>query len=87
MDKTFWLVAEYAGISELPLQIMAKAYVSHAVHEAALLAAECFGAMGVMKDMPQPHYVHNALVFVHSDTSNSTAKLRVAEAIAEFKRG
>ena len=78
---------EYASISELPLQIMAKAYVSHAVHEAALLAAECFGAMGVMKDMPQPHYVHNALVFVHSDTSNSTAKLRVAEAIAEFKRG
>jgi len=26
------------------------------------------------------------LVFVHSDTSNSTMKLRVAEAIAEFKR-
>ena len=76
----------YAAESGLPLQIMAKAYVSHAVHEAALLAAECFGAMGVMKDMPQPHYVHNALVFVHSDTSNSTAKLRVAEAIAEFKR-
>jgi len=25
-------------------------------------------------------------VFVHSDTSNSTMKLRVAEAIAEFKR-
>jgi hypothetical protein len=30
--------------------------------------------------------VHDALVFVHADTSNSTAKLRVAEAIAEFKR-
>ena len=77
---------DYASISALPLQTMAKAYVSHAIHEAALLAAECFGAMGVMKDMPQPHYVHNALVFVHSDTSNSTMKLRVAEAIAEFKR-
>ncbi len=76
----------HASESNLPLQSMAKAYVSHAVHEATLLAAECFGAMGVMKDMPQPHYVHNALVFVHSDTSNSTAKLRVAEAIAEFKR-
>ncbi len=76
----------YASESNLPLQSMAKAYVSHAVHEATLLAAECFGAMGVMKDMPQPHYVHNALVFVHSDTSNSTAKLRVTEAIAEFKR-
>ena len=77
---------DYASISALPLQTMAKAYVSHAIHEAALLAAECFGAMGVMKDMPQPHYVHNALVFVHSDTSNSTMKLRVAEAIADFKR-
>ncbi len=76
----------HAAESGLPLQSMAKAYVSHAVHEAALLAAECFGAMGVMKDMPQPHYVHNALVFLHSDTSNSTAKLRVAEAIAGFTR-
>ena len=77
---------EYASVSTLPLQAMAKAYTSHAVHEAALLAAECFGAMGVMLDMPQPHYVHNALVFVHADTSNPTAKLRVAEAIAEFTR-
>ncbi len=77
---------EHAAESGMPLQSMAKAYVSHAVHEAALLAAECFGAMGVMKDMPQPHYVHNSLVFVHSDTSNSTAKLRVAEAIAGFTR-
>jgi len=87
--KTAWAADhpdDYASVSALPLQTMAKAYVSRAVHEAVLLAAECFGAMGVMKDMPQPHYVHNALVFVHSDTSNSTAKLLLAEAIAEFKR-
>lgn len=77
---------EYPGVSELPLQTMAKAYTSHAVHEAALLAAECFGAMGVMKDMPLQKYVHDSLVFVHSDTSNATAKLRVAEAIAGFAR-
>ena len=77
----------YANISELPLQTIAKAHVSHAVHEAALLAAECFGAMGVMKDMPLQKYVHDALVFVHSEMSNATAKLRVTEAIAGFTRG
>ena len=78
---------EYANISELPLQTMAKAYTSQAVHEAALLAAECFGAMGVMKDMPLQKYVHDSLIFVHSEMSNATAKLRVAEAIAGFTRG
>jgi alkylation response protein AidB-like acyl-CoA dehydrogenase len=78
---------EYANISDLPLQTMAKAHTSHAVHEAALLAAECFGAMGVMKDMPLQKYVHDSLIFVHSEMSNATAKLRVAEAIAGFTRG
>mgnify|MGYP006281223211 CR=1 FL=1 len=78
---------DYVNVSELPLQAMAKAYTAPAVHEAALLAAECFGGSGVMLDMPQPHYVHNALVFLHSDTAVSTLKLRVAEAIAGFKRG
>ncbi len=78
---------DYVNISELPLQIAAKAYVSRAVHEVALMAMECFGGMGVMIDMPLAKYVHEALVFVHSDVSNATAKLRVAEAIAGFARG
>ncbi|MDO8466206.1 MAG: acyl-CoA dehydrogenase family protein, partial [Gallionella sp.] len=77
---------DYAGVTDLPLQTVAKAYTSAAVHEAALLAAECFGAMGVMKDMPLQKYVHDALVFVHSETSNSTAKLQIAEAVAGFRR-
>lgn len=76
----------YASISALPLQAMAKAYVSQAIEEATLLAAECFGAMGVMKDMTLPHYVNDARMFVHSEFSNTTAKLRVAEAIAGFRR-
>jgi alkylation response protein AidB-like acyl-CoA dehydrogenase len=78
---------EYANVSALPLQTMAKAHVSQAVHESALLAAECFGAMGVMKDMPLQKYVHDSLIFVHAEMSNATAKLRVAEAIAGFTRG
>jgi len=78
--------ADYAGVTDLPLQTVAKAYTSAAVHEAALLAAECFGAMGVMKDMPLQKYVHDALVFVHAETSNSTAKLQIAEAVAGYRR-
>jgi alkylation response protein AidB-like acyl-CoA dehydrogenase len=78
---------DYVNISELPLQMAAKAYTSHAVHEVALMAMECFGGMGVMTDMPLAKYLHEALVFVHSDVSNATSKLRVAEAIAGFERG
>lgn len=73
--------------STLPLQTVAQAYVAQAVQEATLLAAECFGAMGVMKDMTTPHYVNEARIFAHTGMSNATAKLRVAEAIAGFKRG
>lgn len=71
----------------LPLQTLAKAYVSQAMQEATLLAAECFGAMGVMRDMTTPHYVNEARMFAHAGVSNATAKLRVAEAIAGFRRG
>jgi alkylation response protein AidB-like acyl-CoA dehydrogenase len=56
------------------------------VHEAAERAAECFGAMGVMKDMPLHRYVHDALIFLHSVTSNSVAKFRIAEALAGYRR-
>jgi alkylation response protein AidB-like acyl-CoA dehydrogenase len=77
---------EYASISDLPLQTVAEAYTSEAMHHVALLAAECFGAMGVMKDMPLQKYVHDTLAFLHAGTSNSTAKLRIAEAIAQYRR-
>ena len=71
----------------LPLQTMAKAYVSQAMQEATLLAAECFGAMGVMRDMTTPHYVNEARMIAHAGVSNATAKLRVAEVIAGYPRG
>jgi alkylation response protein AidB-like acyl-CoA dehydrogenase len=56
------------------------------VHEITLLAAECFGAMGVMRDMPLQKYVHDALVFFHADDCDEAAKLRIAEAIAGYER-
>ena len=47
---------------------------------------ECFGAMGVMKDMPLQKYVHDALVCRHSGAGNSEAVLRIAEALADYRR-
>ena len=40
------------SVSDLPLHVIARVYTAEAVNEVALLAAECFGAMGVMRDMP-----------------------------------
>jgi len=74
------------SLPHLPLHTMAKIFVSEAVHEVTKSAAECFGAMGVMLDMPLPKYVHDALVFIHAGVSNSVAKFRVAEAVADYRR-
>jgi alkylation response protein AidB-like acyl-CoA dehydrogenase len=51
-----------------------------------LRAQECFGAMGVMRDMPLHKYVEDALVFVHAGRSNHIAKFRIAEVEAEYTR-
>jgi len=86
--KTAWSAdhPEHEASSRgLPLPSVSKVYISQAVYEATLLAAECFGAMGVMRDMSMPHHVHAARLFL-TEFSNSTAKLEVAEAIAEYQR-
>jgi len=49
-------------------------------------AAEVFGAMGVMRDMPLQKYVHDARVCLHSGTGNAEAKLRLAEVLAGYRR-
>jgi len=71
---------------ELPLHTMARVYTAQAVHEVTLLAAECFGAMGVMRDMPLQKYVHDGMVFHHAEDSDDAAKLRITEAIAGYER-
>ncbi len=73
------------GIADVPLQTIARVFVSTAVHEATLKAAEVFGGMGVMRDMPMQKYVHDALVFLHSRNA-SAAKLEIAEALAGYRR-
>ena len=45
---------------------IAKVFTSEAIYHATKDAAECFGAMGVMRDMPLQKYVHDALVCLHS---------------------
>jgi alkylation response protein AidB-like acyl-CoA dehydrogenase len=74
------------SLPDLPLTLMSGAFASEAIYHATKDAAECFGAMGVMKDMPLQKYVHDALVCLHSGAGNADAKLRIAEALAGFRR-
>jgi alkylation response protein AidB-like acyl-CoA dehydrogenase len=74
------------SVSGLPLHVIARVYTAQAVHEVTLLAAECFGAMGVMRDMPLQKHVHDAMVFFHSGDADDAAKLAIAEAVAGYER-
>jgi len=74
------------SVSDLPLHTIARVYTAEAVNDVTLLSAECFGAMGVMRDMPLQKYVHDAMVFLHSEETDGAAKLAVAEAIASYVR-
>lgn len=74
------------SLPDLPLQLIAKVFTSGVVYRAAKDAAEVFGAMGVMRDMPLQKYVHDALVCLHSGDGNSDAKLRIAEALVDYRR-
>ena len=74
------------SLPDLPLASVAEAYTGEAVLEAVKDAAECFGAMGVMRDMPLQKYVHDARVCLHSGDGESDARLKLAEALAGFAR-
>src|SRR5450756_450328 len=74
------------SLSDLPLQTMAQVFTSEIVMKAAKDAAEIFGAMGVMRDMPLQKYIHDARVCLHSGDSNSDATLRIAEDLAGYRR-
>jgi alkylation response protein AidB-like acyl-CoA dehydrogenase len=81
--------AAYAdrSLADLPMQAVAQVFASEALHKAVRDAAEFFGAMGVMRDMPLQKYVHDALVCMHGRESNGDAKLRIAEGLAGYRRG
>jgi alkylation response protein AidB-like acyl-CoA dehydrogenase len=75
------------SLSDLPLATVAQVFVSDAIVKAAKDAAEIFGAMGVMRDMPLQKYLHDARVCQHSGDGNREARLRIAEHLAGFRRG
>jgi alkylation response protein AidB-like acyl-CoA dehydrogenase len=74
------------SLADLPLMSIAKVFSSEAIYHATKDAAECFGAMGVMRDMPLLKYVHDALVCLHSGAGNGDATRRIAEALAGYRR-
>ena len=72
--------------SDLPLHTIARVYTAEAMNDVTLLSAECFGAMGVMRDMPLQKYVHDGMIFLHSEETDGAAKLKIAEAVAGYER-
>jgi alkylation response protein AidB-like acyl-CoA dehydrogenase len=74
------------SLPDLPLTTVAKVFCSEAIYRAAKDAAECFGAMGVMRDMPLHKHVRDALISLHAGGRNSDGKLAIAEALAGYRR-
>lgn len=74
------------SVSDLPWPVVARTFAAEALHRSTLEAAECFGAMGVMRDMPLQKYVHDTLVLRHSIDCDLASPLVVAEAVAGFAR-
>jgi len=74
------------SLSSLPLATVAQVFTGESILKATKDAAEVFGAMGVMRDMPLQKYVHDARVCLHSGDGNTDAKLRIAEVLAGYRR-
>jgi alkylation response protein AidB-like acyl-CoA dehydrogenase len=77
----------YADLSlpDLPLTTVAKVFTSEAMLAVAKDAAEVFGAMGVMRDMPLYKFIHDARVCLHSADGNHDARLRIAEGVVAYR--
>jgi alkylation response protein AidB-like acyl-CoA dehydrogenase len=89
--KAAWVLDHPDAVSErsvaaAPFHRMARVFASQMAHEVTLSAAECFGAMGVMRDMPLHQYVNDALVFLHGGIGATPEKLHIAEGLAGFRR-
>jgi butyryl-CoA dehydrogenase len=74
------------SVNDLPWHVVARTFTAHSLHRATLEATECFGAMGVMRDMPLQKYVHDTLLLQHSVDCDLAAPLVVAEAVAGYSR-
>jgi alkylation response protein AidB-like acyl-CoA dehydrogenase len=74
------------SLPDLPLTTIAKVFTAETIYRVAKDAAECFGAMGVMRDMPLQKYIRDAMVCLHTGDGNSDDKLRIAEALVSHRR-
>ena len=74
------------SISDLPLELVASTFTTESVQDITVLAAECFVAMGVMRDMPLQKFVSDGNIFANSGDHDIATKLRIAEAIVGYVR-
>lgn len=74
------------SLPDLPLTTIAKVFTAETIYRVAKDCAECFGAMGVMRDMPLQKYIHDALICLHTGDGNADDKLRIAETLANHRR-
>ena len=74
------------SLADLPHATIAQVATGEMLYRAAKDAAECFGAMGVMRDMPLQKYIHDTRLALHSGDGNADAKLRIAEALADYRQ-
>lgn len=70
------------SLADIPHALVSQVAAADMLYRAAKDAAECFGAMGVMRDMPMQKYIHDTRLFRHSGNGASDARLRLAEALA-----
>lgn len=75
------------SLPDLPLTTIAKVFTAETIYRATKDAAECFGAMGVMRDMPLQRYIHDAMICLHTGDGNADDTLRIAEALSNYRRG
>ena len=75
------------SLPDLPLATASRIVAAEAIYRAAKDAAECFGAMGVMRDMPLQKYIHDARICLFGGDGVADARLRVAETLANYRRG
>jgi alkylation response protein AidB-like acyl-CoA dehydrogenase len=74
------------SLSALPIDLIAQVVAREQVYQAVREAAEVFGALGVMRDMPIQTHVRNALMLLYAEKSNGVARLRIGEAVAGYRR-
>ncbi|MBS27905.1 MAG: hypothetical protein CL566_03135 [Alphaproteobacteria bacterium] len=75
------------SLSDMPHALISQVAAADMLHRAARDAAECFGAMGVMRDMPMQKYIHDTRMYRHAGCGVDDARLRIAEALAGFEQG